>query len=290
MKSLLAVITWNRVEALKTALKSLNEHCRPYPIAVFEDAGYADGTQSFLTNGRQPEEDLDFEAVRWKVEGEKCEVYMGTANLGVAGQTNRALGWFWRRGYDHICLCNDDILAKGDFVKFYAEAHAATGINLFCFCDFTPEAYKWSVVPYRGYNVKLLSRQTGIMMSITRPVVQSIGFFDTRFPKAGEEHCEYANRARFAGHLNIEELPQHCLDVEHDLLTHQDISSSIPSNQKPSLDREAEETLRYVSQRYMFEGLFRPFTTRAVKYAGGQDGVGLRVDHLRHHATVIDRV
>ena len=628
MRSALAVLTWNRIGALKETVKGLLEHCHQYPIAIFEDAGYADNTSALLTNQRLPhDEDTELEAIQWSSDSQKVEVYMGTANLGVAGNTNRALAWAWRNGYDHLCICNDDLLVKGDFVNFHAEAHAATEIGLFCFCDFKSDSYKWHTLPYRGYKIKLLSRMTGIMMSVTRPVVQTIGFFDPRVGKFGEEHstpagtpiwmgdytfkgiekvrmgdeiigwkkrdryatrygkekserspkflchtlcksvvlgvksyfsdvvrvttesgrsflctpdhywaeyntkkqvfsnpkvgmplvrvvdstetmpitaayrrgyvqgaidgdgtighdcnlrvssrlfanrfaeyaseffpirrstytskapegerswkvpqsrkdtemfkvsllgtpytayalqtwkplttdewrgwlggiydaegswngigqskevnpdvykkicealkifdfsfkpqkkqitirggrkemlrfcnlvrpvlsykldsimltgrfktkdrivsvvpagrqrvyclktttvnyvahgyasrnCEYTNRARIAGFLNIDSMPQHCLDVDHDLLGHQECESSVTPDRKPELDRSASANLQALSQKYISEGLFRPFATRAMNYVGGRDGVGMRIDQMRNHALVMDR-
>lgn len=289
-KSAVAILSWNRIGALKETVKGLLEHCPQYPIAIFEDGGYADNTSTLLTNQRVPhEEDTEIEAIQWSSENQKVEVYMGTANLGVAGNTNRAIAWMWRNGYDHLCICNDDLIVKGDFVKFYADAHIATEIGIWCFCDFTGDSYKWHVVPYRGYKIKLLSRMTGIMISLTRSVIQTIGFMDPRIGKFGEDHVEYSNRAKIAGFTCIDGMPQHCLDVEHDLLAHQECESSISKETKPELDRIASQNLQYLSQRYIADGLFRPFTTRSIIYVGGRDKVGMRIDQMHNHALVIDR-
>jgi len=283
-------MTYNRAEALRTTLKGLFEHCKDYPIAVFEDAGVKDHTASFLTGSRMPEEeDYELEAIRWTAYNEPCEVYMGTRNLGVAGNTNRALAWFWRTGYDHLILCNDDILVEGDFAALYAEAHQTLDIGLFCFCDFDSETHRWVSTSYRGRGIKLLPRMTGIMMSITRQLVETIGFFDTSFPKAGNEHCDYTHRARLAGFMDVDDIPQNCLDIEQNVLKHQEVESSLDPILKPQWDAEAEQAMQIAASKYKTDGLFRPFQTYHIKNAGGMQGVGLEMSHLLGYTVVNSR-
>jgi hypothetical protein len=226
--------------------------------------------------------------------GPNVEVYLGDTNLGVTGNSNRCLRWFMlQENCDHLCLLNDDLHVLGDFVDFYAKGHAELGVGLFCFCDFTkaspaisgpPETYRWLTVRSRGYQVKLLPRMTGIMMSMTRSLVERIGYYDPRFAKFGEEHTDYTIRARLAGFVSLDGQPQNCLDLEHKLLRHQDIASSIQGHDREQADQEAASIMGEICKRYGQEPLYRPFRLRQPKMVGGHAGLGIPFEHLGGYA------
>lgn len=185
-------------------LAGIAEHCPQYACVISEDCGQRDATASFLCAGRVPESKPELMATLYKpgddplaVNYPNAQVYMGSANLGVTGNSNRILKIFMDGDWDHLCLCNDDLFVTGDFVQFYAQAHQDLGVQMFCFCDFVsaspaisgaPETYKWTTYRLRGYGVKFLPRFTGIMMSVTRELVEKVGYFDAEFGKFGEEH------------------------------------------------------------------------------------------------------
>lgn len=199
----IAILTYNRLETLQKALHSILTNGDPgTPIAIFEDCGQADGTRKFLTAANnKPRPDLL--AVEHAISfpfrrpgtldftPRRIMAYLGTDNLGVAGNSNRALKWFMDETHaDHLMLCNDDLEFVGDAATIYSKAHADTDVDLFCFCDFTSPQFKCTPITYRGEKLKKLSRMTGIMMSITRKLVESIGYFDPQFGKFGEEHSQ----------------------------------------------------------------------------------------------------
>jgi len=299
MKSLVSILTFNRIDALKETLSGLLKHCSAYDIHIVEDNGQRDGTETFL-KGPTPKllaSRIDLLAEEWdgKHLGSNIRVFLGSTNLGVAGNSNRILKLFGEGQYDHLCLMNDDLHVLGDFVNFYAHGHEDLGVGMFCFCDFTvatpaasglPETYRWMTVNSRGYMVKLLPRMTGMMMSMTRAVFDKIGYFDARFGKFGEEHCDYTIRARFAGGINLDGQMQNCLDLEHPHLRHQDVASSVSGPERKLLDRESYEVMSYISKRYGQEPIYRPFFLRLPKYAGGHSGMGIPVDSLGHYAFV----
>jgi hypothetical protein len=145
--------------------------------------------------------------------------FLGTENLGVSGNSNRAIKWFMdETDADHLCLCNDDLHVLGDFVSFYQRGHVDLDVGMFCFCPhggvYDHDSYKWVTVRSRGYSIRLMPRMTGIMISITRKLIEKVGYFDTRFGKFGEEHCDYTYRCRFAGGIRLDGQDQGCLDLE----------------------------------------------------------------------------
>jgi GT2 family glycosyltransferase len=291
MKSAIAILTYRRLHALKAMMEGIEQHCAPYKTAIFEDCGQRDSTSAFLSAGRTPEPHPDLMATRW-VPGENvmaahypnADVYAGTANLGVTGNSNRALKWFMDGEWDHLLLCNDDLFVTGDFAKFYGQAHTDLGVEMFCFCDFTqaspaisgaPESYKWTTYPVRGYGVKFLPRFTGIMMSVTRKLVEKIGYFDAEFGKFGEEHCDYTIRARFAGGIRCDGQDLNCLDVEHAFLKHQDVETSMTGAARKAADEEARGVMARASQEYRFRHYHRPFRLIQPPTAGGYFGGGI---------------
>ena len=291
MTSGIAILTWNRLPVLKTFLDSLQASglSERYPIAVFDDQSLEDDTCGFL-GGSFVGHRSDLKADEWTTSTASApsttiRAFLGTENLGVSGNSNRALRFAWEQGWDHICLCNDDLVVSGDFVRFYAEAHSKLGVGMWCYCGLTDESHRWVTIPYNDYKIKMIPRMTGAMMSITRDVIKNIGYFDTRFGKFGEEHCDYTNRARFSGFINLGGQEQQCLDVDQDFLKHQDTPSSISAKAKPRLDAEAAAAIQEASCRYATTSHYRPFRLRWPRFAGtlGQS-CGIRVDDLTGYA------
>jgi len=290
MRSAVAILTYRRLHALQAMLRGLDDHCPQYPTAIFEDVGQRDSTADYLQKGRVPEKRPHLMAAEWipqmpdQSNHFNTQVFMGDMNLGVAGNSNRALKWFMDSDCDHLCLCNDDLFVTGDFVKYYAAAHADLGVGMLCFCDFDkaspaisgpPESYKWVTYPWRGYKVKMLPRITGIMISITRALVEKIGYFDAEFGKFGEDHVDYTIRARFAGFIRMEQQDMNCLDVEHNLLAHQDVQTSMVGAARRSADSEAAAVMQRSAFEYKFRHYYRPFRLLYPKFAGGYYGTGI---------------
>lgn len=297
MKSAVAILTYRRIHALQAMLTGLNQHCAFYKTGIFEDCGQRDGTADVLQAGRTPVPQKHLMATQYVPPDEdkpgvfdpNTEVFMGDRNLGVAGNSNRALKWFMDSDCEHLCLCNDDLFVQGDFVKFYAKAHTDLNIGMFCFCDFTeaspaisgkPESYRWTVYPWRGYKLKFLPRFTGIMISLTRALVEKVGYFDAAFGQFGEEHSDYTIRCRFAGGIKMDGQDMNCLDVEHTLLKHQDVASSVQGMARAHADAQAVEIMRQCADGYKYRHYHRPFRLMQPKMVNGFTGGGMRATDL----------
>lgn len=295
MKSAIAILTYRRLHALRAMMEGIEKHCSLYQTAIFEDCGQRDGTDDWLTKGREPAKCPELMATEWfpKLDGtgvnhgtnwRNARVFMGDRNLGVTGNSNRALAWFMNGDCDHLVLCNDDLFVNGDFVKFYAQGHQDLGVGLFCFCDFTeaspaisgrPETYKWTTYRQRGYGVKFLPRFTGIMMSITRALVEKVGYFDAEFGKFGEEHSDYTIRCRLAGGIQCEGQDMNCLDLEHALLKHQDVETSVTGAARKQANEEASHVMQRASFEYRMRHYYRPYRLVYPAMAGGYYGAGI---------------
>ena len=265
-------------------LAGLDAYCAQYPTAIFEDCGNADGTGAFLAQGTvTPRQDLL--AVQYKIADQRW-AFLGYRNLGVAGNSNRAIKWFLEEtDADHLLLCNDDLYVLGDFPAFYGEAHQALDVGFFAFTDFWDSpSHRWVICRSRGYRVKVFPRMTGIMMSTTRKIVNKVGYFDTRFGKFGEEHCDWTNRIRFLGGIQLDGLPQQCLDVEptnpdgsagEPLLKHQEVETSVTGAERKREDAISVERMRQAAQRYTTESHYRPFSLTWPSHVGGLGDSGI---------------
>jgi GT2 family glycosyltransferase len=316
MKSAIAILTYRRLPALQEELKGLQQFCSNYPIAVFEDCGERDATSRFLSWNRKPVPRRNLLATEMVMTDETIQAslseeerlmgvrpkiprfFLGEQNLGVSGNSNRAIRWFMEEtDADHLCLLNDDLHILGDFVNFYARAHADLGVGMFCFCPsggvYDHESYKWVTVRSRGYSVRLMPRITGIMISLSRKLLEKVGYFDTRFGKFGEEHCDFTYRCRFVGGIKLDGHEQGCLDVEPPtpLLKHQEVETSVSGGERTRANAEASHAMRAASQRYFHEPPYQPFRLVTPKWVGTfGNRSGIPFDELRGHTLVTDLV
>jgi len=294
-KSWIGILTYRRVQALYTMLGGVEKHCSQYPLIIAEDCGQSDLTADFLQHGRVPVRRPELMAVEYTVPDvstvnvPNAQVFMGTRNLGVAGNSNRILKLFMDSGADHLCLCNDDLHVDGDFVEFYAKAHQDLGVGMFCFCDFVaaspaisghPDSYKWTVYPWRGYKLKFLPRFTGIMISVTRALLEKVGYFDAVFTQFGEEHSDFTVRCRMAGGIRVDQQDMNCLDVEHALLRHQDVPTSVTGLARQTADREASIIMGQCARDYVYTHYHRPFRLKQPRLCGGYRGGGIPFKNL----------
>jgi hypothetical protein len=316
MKSAIAILTYRRLHALQEELKGLQQFCSNYPIAVFEDRGERDGTSRFMSWNRTPVPRPDLMATEMVMPEEVIQAalseeerllgvrpkiprfFLGEHNLGVAGNSNRAIKWFMdETDADHLCLLNDDLHVLGDFVSFYQRGHVDLGVGMFCFCPsggvYDHESYKWITVRSRGYGVRLMPRLTGIMISLSRKLLEKVGYFDTRFGKFGEEHCDFTYRCRFVGGIKLDGHDQSCLDLEPPtpLLKHQEVETSVTGQERQKANMEASHAMRAASQRYFHEPPYQPFRLLNPKWVGtfGNQS-GIPFGELRGHKLVTDLV
>lgn len=294
MKSALAVLTYNRQSALQETLNGIWDHCPKYPLAVFEDCGGRDGTEALLLH-RGGDRNAKFvrycpELLADEYADDAGPIFMGTRNLGVAGNSNRAIQWLLKQDADHFCLLNDDLHVLGDFVSFYQQAHGDLGVELFCFTDFEGESYRTVPVRMRGYVVHVMPRFTGIMLSFTRSLIEKMGGFDSSFGFFGEEHSDFTIRARMVGGIQLNGRDQNCLDVQGTtpdgkpaprLLKHQIVETSMQGHARQRADAEANRHMQAATRSYRTRHVYRPLTVCVPEIAGGDTSTGgIPVDRL----------
>ncbi len=282
MSTAIAITTYNRHSVLLNALQSIKTHMPNNPVAIFDD-GSSDGTAEWLQNRCDSWEwSSEYEAY-YGVDRNLAafEAFAGP-NLGVAGNSNRALRWFLKSKHDHLLLCNDDVVFRGNAGSEYARAHTQTGIGLFCLCNFGWKGYETAAVTVRGVPLLLLTRLTGALQSITRETIERIGYFVPDFGKFGEEHCDYAYRAAAGGLQALDAGAVHPgIDIPNPSAGLQVTDSSIPKDERPALDRIASDAMARQSVRYGTEGPFRPYRLRKTNVAANRGSDGLPIAGVR---------
>lgn len=283
MKSAVAIITYNRLNALKTTVDGLVKHCGQYPLAIFDDCSMKDDTKNYLRSLLpDAEEELDRDILAKVRKDDKLKIGLGEYNLGVSAQSNRAIKWFMEEtDADHLCICNDDIHVLGDFIAFYAQAHADLNIHFWSFCDFTSEHFRSTDIRItleneKVYDVRIIQRMTGMMISVTRELINKIGYFDSSFV-FGEEHCDFQNRARYAGAMNLNGQMFMSLDLVHQpkkLLTHQKVPSTVSSDDKAAYDEHATAMLTRSMSTLRAGNIYRPFEILNIERVGQVEGYG----------------
>ena len=128
--------------------------------------------------------------------------------------------------------------------------------------------------------MKYLPRFTGIMLSVTRETVEKAGYFDAAFSQWGEEHSDWTIRCRMAGAIRLNGQDMNCLDVEHALLRHQDVASSMQGEERRLADEEAFRIMTEASHGYAYRHFYRPFRLKLPDKAGGYRGGGIPIQRL----------
>lgn len=292
MSSAIAILTYNRIGPLQKTLGSIMATKGPTtPVAIFEDCGQSEATRAWLKSNIAGHPCKDLLATKYTLSkitaSSTVEAFLGDENLGVAGNSNRAIRWFMQHTTaDHLMLCNDDVEFLGDASALYRSAHVDTGVELFCFCDFDSEQFKCTPVLCRGVRLKKLSRMTGMMLSITRKLIESIGYMDPQFGPFGEDHCDFTVRARYAGLQSVNGTQMYCLDVEQPstpLLVHQNVASCIDPKDKPYLDAMANAVMVEKSKAYPFSDPYLPYTLKRNHLVDAINGRGTMADAMLNH-------
>jgi GT2 family glycosyltransferase len=227
MKIGIGIITYNRPDALIKMLDGLLEHCGKTLdyIVISDDGSKSENVKSVVDYM----DSMYVEAERFNEYKHGKVTYIDNRkNVGVAGNSNRVIYHLFELGCDFMIIANDDLIIKGDAVKLYVDTHMSTNINLFCFRKWSGSSSDY--VTNFSKELFFLYRVTGHWMSITRTIVDKVGYFDTNYGRFGEEHVDYVYRAMISGAANYPaDLFRGSLDPKRslDVLDIQDVKQSL---------------------------------------------------------------
>ena len=89
------------------------------------------------------------------------------------------------------------------------------------------------------------------------------------------KNCDYTIRARMAGGICCEGQDMNCLDVEHALLKHQDVATSMIGTARQHANEEARTIMQRASFEYRLRHYYRKFRLTYPVMANGYFGAGI---------------
>lgn len=123
---------------------------------------------------------------------------------GVSYRSNECLRELYNAGCDYMFLFNDDCAPiKKGWCEFFIEASKASGQHHFMYLKATPgvrciAGHFDNTGNWKGY-INTYSACNGVMMFLTREVIEKVGGFSPNFGLYGFEHANYTNRIHRAG-------------------------------------------------------------------------------------------
>jgi GT2 family glycosyltransferase len=183
-------------------------------------------------------------------------------NVGIAKAKNKCIELLIEKGCDDLFLADDDCYpTSADWWKAYVESHQPL------------LSYTFSVVAKRIPNGNSLlkvygahkwySNPCGCMVYINKSVVDKIGGYDNQYALYGDEHLDYAIRAKNAGliphaFMDVSEPLFYCLDQAGNSRTSRlDVAAqSYLSHRRLSQQRDSKA---FVSYKEADTGLQKPY-------------------------------
>lgn len=222
MKSLIAILSFNRPDYLYDLISSLGES--KINKVIFDDGSDYVPT---MTGGA---------------------TLVLNEHGGVARNSNRAIQYFKNHPeYQVMFLCNDDLTIDPTVFGIYIEAIKHTGYQHFCYTD-KKSLYRPSGFEKNG--VQLSQRRTGdgCFITITRKMVDQLGGFDVEFGVFGGEHLDYSRRAEAAGFcegiLDVVEARDYIKVRQY----HEDVPRALGRETNKYLDRGREYWLETLNE------------------------------------------
>lgn len=115
-------------------------------------------------------------------------------NLGISSAKNASIKTLYDLGCNLMFIMDDDIVLNDNFKTFYQDAIIKTKIHHFCYR--VPELNKSiiSKTNIGGVNVIKTAQVNGAFFTLTKQLVDRVGYFKLLPYKYGHEHTEYTGR------------------------------------------------------------------------------------------------
>lgn len=128
-----------------------------------------------------------------------CHLHNDVQGLGMATAKNRAIKTLYDLGCDVMILMDDDTRILGpEFTELLIRAHEVTGIHHFTIGGSAAIAAARSYE--QGIRINQHLRGSGVMLFITRKVVEKVGYLNVNYPgKWGHAHIGWSIRILKAG-------------------------------------------------------------------------------------------
>lgn len=172
--------------------------------------------------------------------------------IGVANNTNNALEEL--SCFEYMLIMNNDVqVLNKDWILHYPKAMEKSGLHHFCFRQLglwgacrTVENKRVDKRPDVISHINLQGIATihdkpqGALLALTKKAFETVGYFNTDFPKFGGSHHLYSYRIAYSG---IQPEGIHDTDNSNDFFMVHNIPSVTPMKQKLKDYREAMKLL-----------------------------------------------
>lgn len=120
-------------------------------------------------------------------------------NGGISRAKNTAIKAMYDFGCDLMFLMDDDLNVKRDFINFYQKAIEVTKIQHFNYMVRKLHTESWKDIHINSISLHKSPQLNGCFMTLTREMVEVIGYFKILPHRYGHEHTEFTLRAIEAG-------------------------------------------------------------------------------------------
>ena len=213
----IGISTFNRPNALKVCLESIQEHIPGHDVYVSDDGSEPDNWQNAInicdTHGAIMDQEPN-------------------ENQGVAANENRLLRML--DSYDYIMMLMDDALViSPQLIQAHITAINQTGINIFA-CPH--EGDRGGIKDHIGL-VMIQNSTSGPMIFMTAQVISTIGGYDSRMRRMHWDDIDFMNRAiragfgsKWSGNNVLPGTPS--LENIDDLIQNQGVTDCVPMDTK----------------------------------------------------------
>lgn len=188
---------------------------------------------------------------------EDSELFIGvdTDFEGVSINRNKVIKSLYDKGYEYIFLMDDDCYpVKKGWEEYFVKCHIESGIHHFGL----PETFK-SIVNSVSGSLTYYDSSIGCFHFMTRKLIETIGYFNTKYEKYGYEDVGFKFRAVKSG-LGAKEDGYPSPSESHHYIHSEDVHGEHPTpnysfDEKAKFIKNNEEEFK----REMFSGkLFYP--------------------------------
>jgi len=168
----------NRINIIKKSLESVKAAMTPdTKVVVVNDGSMHPKHLAVLDEFRDTFDFIDFDS-----------------NKGISSAKNAGIKHLYDLGCNVMFIMDDDIKLISGFDNFYINAIQKSGIHHFCYK--VPQLNKHIIkkVTINGIKIVKTLQLNGAFFTITRKIVEAVGYFKILPHRYGHEHTEYTQR------------------------------------------------------------------------------------------------
>lgn len=179
------ILERGRLEVFKSSINSLIESNFEGKIFVVDDGSEINGHLYYLSS----------------LNNKNVEMVNKKVNGGLSRTKNTGIRLIMESGCDYGFLADDDVLYKKNWFIPYLDIMHNTSVKHLAFynkkwnSDILGVSKNSRIINYQGFNLELYENVQGGMLSFSRKMIETIGFYKILPYKIGHEHGNFSIRA-----------------------------------------------------------------------------------------------